>query len=765
MKNSYKLFSVVLAALTLGAVACTEKNEPYQVPEAETGAQFYFATTTPTSYKITPTVESFKIPVYRAAKDMSAIAKVTVTDTSKTVFAEGSKVFDISFITGQTSADVVLPIVFENFKYGDLFGLTLEIADETTVYAPSTLKIEISLPEPWKSLGKTGKFYDGFFMDSPVSGVEIEQNELYPNQFRVIKPYAKAPNVSGLSKPGNATEYIYLTLMKPGDKDPVRDITITENDLVYFQTYYSGYFHDSYGDDIKIYWPGVFNSQSTEDKWLFNKVLSYQSDGPDALPAQIQLAPFYYMDSVGGWNYTQKDGMILITFPGAVIKDYSIAAEFEGILTNEEGDFALVDVALGEDVDAGYAAIVPGSNPQDALDLILAGDEESVITLDKSGSVKFPLTEPAQTYSYVVVSYAAGDFQEMDYATIDYKDFSIAINAKEAVMGPEGVSGTVEASVTLGKDVEFGKIALLAKDPKELTNDDLNILLEEGAENVFDVRYSGQEFTFDLPKAGVYSLLAASFAADEAWKVATAKVELSGMTFVYFNNFEDVNTLGQWMIIDADGDGANWGYSTELAAHSGVGILYSQSYNSSGALHPDNWIVTEPIEFTEDNYLSFWVTAQDPSYAAEHYAVYFFTEALTAIEDLEKGIKIHEATFPEGNPAQEDCEDGKHTWQRFVYPVPAELAGKTGYIAFRHFNCSDYFYLNLDDVAVTEGNPVPEATEAAAPKAKARLFYNADFTVRKNMPAAKPEEAVVVATGKHMPIAFEASRELPVNIK
>ena len=106
MKNSYKLFSVVLAALTLGAVACTEKNEPYQVPEAETGAQFYFATTTPTSYKITPTVESFQIPVYRAAKEVAANAKVTVTDTSKTVFAEGSKVFDLAFAAGQNSVEV-----------------------------------------------------------------------------------------------------------------------------------------------------------------------------------------------------------------------------------------------------------------------------------------------------------------------------------------------------------------------------------------------------------------------------------------------------------------------------------------------------------------------------------------------------------------------------------------------------------------------------------------------------------------------------------
>lgn len=754
MKNSYKLFSVVLAALTLGAVACTEKNEPYQVPEAETGAQFYFATTTPTSYNITPTVESFQIPVYRAAKEVAANAKVTVTDTSKTVFAEGSKVFDLAFAAGQNSADVVLPIVFENFKYGDLFGLTLEITGETTVYAPSTLKIEISLPEPWKSLGKTGKFYDGFFMDSPVSGIEIEQNELYPNQFRVIKPYAKAPNVSGLSKPGNATDFIYLTVMKPGDKDPVRDITITENDLVYFQTYYSGYFHDSYGDDIKIYWPGVFNSQSTEDRWLFNKVLSYQSDGPDALPAQIQLAPFYYMDSVGGWNYTQNEGMILITFPGAVIKDYSITAEYEGILTNEDGDFALVDVTLGEDVDAGYAVIVPGENPQDALDLILAEDE-SVIIIEESGSIKFPLTEAAEAYSYVVVSLAADEFQEMDYGTIAYKDFSIAVAAKDVEVNSDGVSGTVDATVTFGKDVEFAKVALLDKAPADLTDSDLGVFFDEEAKGVYAVRYSGQEFTFDLPKAGVYSIVAVSFAEEEAWNVGVAKAELVTLTFVYNENFEDINTLSEWLAFDADGDGNNWGYSNTYAAHSGAGVIYSASYdNNSGALTPDNWIVSAPINFTEDNYLSFWVAAQDPAWNKEHYAVYFFAEAPETVADLVNGVKVHEATIPEGDAAQEETPDGDHLWQRFVIAVPADFAGKTGYVAFRHFESTDMYIMNIDDVAVTEGNPV---AEAPAPKAKAhQLFYNADFTARKNKPVANPAQAVVVAKGKHIPAPFES---------
>ena len=29
----------------------------------------------------------------------------------------------------------------------------------------------------------------------------------------------------------------------------------------------------------------------------------------------IQIAPYYYIDGLGGWNYTQKDGVIYIVLP------------------------------------------------------------------------------------------------------------------------------------------------------------------------------------------------------------------------------------------------------------------------------------------------------------------------------------------------------------------------------------------------------------------------------------------------------------------
>ena len=181
--------------------------------------------------------------------------------------------------------------------------------------------------------------------------------------------------------------------------------------------------------------------------------------------------------------------------------------------------------------------------------------------------------------------------------------------------------------------------------------------------------------------------------------------------YVFKEDFEE--TPATWSLYDADGDGFNWKYSTSLKAHSGEGLLYSQSYDNSTykALTPDNWVFTPAITLTTNNYLSFWVTGQDPNYSAEHYGVYLFGEA-PSTENLSSALKLWEQTFPGGTAAAV----GDNDYRRYDIELPAEYAGKTVYIAFRHFDCTDMFYLDLDDVAITEGKPVtPSAAPALAP--------------------------------------------------
>ena len=145
-----------------------------------------------------------------------------------------------------------------------------------------------------------------------------------------------------------------------------------------------------------------------------------------------------------------------------------------------------------------------------------------------------------------------------------------------------------------------------------------------------------------------------------------------------------------WTMIDADGDGFEWLHVANEGnkSHSGSGVMTSISYNNSdgSALTPDNWLVSPEVAL--DGTLTFWAVGQDPSWAAEHFAVYAST-----------GDPTNTASFVEIMP--ETVATGEIT--EYTVDLTA-YAGQKGYIAFRHFNCTDMFRLNIDDVTIT----VPE---------------------------------------------------------
>ena len=189
-----------------------------------------------------------------------------------------------------------------------------------------------------------------------------------------------------------------------------------------------------------------------------------------------------------------------------------------------------------------------------------------------------------------------------------------------------------------------------------------------------------------------------------------------GTEYIYFDGFEE--GAEGWSFFDADGDGYNWEVLNASGArvHTGAAILTSASYiNNQGALNPDNWAFTPAIQLTRDNYLSFWVTGQDPSWSAEHYAVYI-TDVAPSAENLGGcTVLIPETEFPNGSPV----ETGNDDYQRFVVKIPDSFEGKVVYIGFRHFNCTDMFRFNLDDVGISNGEPVISTEAEAAPPRRA----------------------------------------------
>ena len=157
-----------------------------------------------------------------------------------------------------------------------------------------------------------------------------------------------------------------------------------------------------------------------------------------------------------------------------------------------------------------------------------------------------------------------------------------------------------------------------------------------------------------------------------------------------------------WTTIDKDGDGYNWVVSSELMtsstpSHSGSNGLTSQSYykDSKGALTPDNWLISPQV--TLGGIFSMWACAQDASWPAEHFGIFVSTTSNTNTDSF---TLLNEWTLGAkgGAKAGESPRGTRETgdWYEFTVDLSA-YANQTGYIAVRHYNCTDMFYINVDD--------------------------------------------------------------------
>ena len=175
---------------------------------------------------------------------------------------------------------------------------------------------------------------------------------------------------------------------------------------------------------------------------------------------------------------------------------------------------------------------------------------------------------------------------------------------------------------------------------------------------------------------------------------------------VFEESFE--NGLGNWTLIDADGDGYNWMDSQtnpwEGTGYDGLYVAYSSSYvNGSNpfepgtVLFPDNWMISQ--EFTvpaENAVLSWYHSASDPQYNQENYSVY-----------------VGNGTDPSGytevvyNGYPTNTEQGEY--QNVTVDLSA-YAGQTVQLAFRHHDVSDMYMLVIDYITVSGEGDVPPVT-------------------------------------------------------
>ena len=196
-------------------------------------------------------------------------------------------------------------------------------------------------------------------------------------------------------------------------------------------------------------------------------------------------------------------------------------------------------------------------------------------------------------------------------------------------------------------------------------------------------------YTFETDNT--YSIVASVEAEnDNVSSNDTAQINVKvkpAVTLPYANGFEDaVNPINDWLVKDVDGDGFTWEIG-DVSPKFGLKYIRSASYddNTSEALTPDNWLITPGIYLAHSKaYLSYYVGASDDDYFAENYSV-LISETGTDTADF--ATVLHTETLTEKAYKQVTLElDG--------------YQGKTVFIAFRHFNCTNNYYLNIDSVSL-----------------------------------------------------------------
>lgn len=163
---------------------------------------------------------------------------------------------------------------------------------------------------------------------------------------------------------------------------------------------------------------------------------------------------------------------------------------------------------------------------------------------------------------------------------------------------------------------------------------------------------------------------------------------------IYSTSFEEGLPEG-WTTFDNDDDEFGWTHedgTKKGMAHSGNGSMYSASYiNNYGAIEPDNWLVSPQL--TLDGTMKVWLKGQDGDDYREHFAIYLSTtggsksDFLDGSGNLQNGVVTLVSETETTNKYQE-------------YTADLSAYSGTGYIAIRHFNCNDQFYLVLDDFSL-----------------------------------------------------------------
>lgn len=465
-----KLFKNILylSSLTLALASCQseEKVAPGEQDLDGCFGVYFPAQKETTDLTLDPSdPTSAKVTVMRSKSEGAITVPVTVKDTS------GLFVYTpITFEDGQS--ETTFDLTFDNIAIGSTYMVSFTIDDPqyASKYSsnPTSLDFKV-LREKWNELGVGTWDEEGYFEFGGVpDNVVIYQNDLNKNLYRIALQYPDANGETYSVYSDKSDQYMVLRVLKAGDT--YKDVKVTTDGLVAFDIFDTGIYNKNYpSSPIWFVHPSSFTSLASEDKWLYNKVLMWQ-DEKNTLPAGIQLAPYYYINGVGGWDYTQQDGIITIVFPGAALTDYTVE-----VTAGETADGEIpVEFTLGKDVASAKYAAYEGELSKAAAErhanAIAKGTEDSQ-AVPESGAVSLKF-DKSGVYSVVAVTFdEKGDFQSSEVATFNYvakgdeENYAVNVSAGLELTSRYAAQGYTKLNsaefYVYGKDITDVKMTVL----------------------------------------------------------------------------------------------------------------------------------------------------------------------------------------------------------------------------------------------------------------------------------------------------------------
>ncbi len=287
MRISKKIFGMAIVAAAL-FTSCNKDVEG-AIYNGQNNAGVSFTAATLAAVEVPASNPVFEVEIVRGNTAAAATGSVTASLKAGSTVIGGVTVSDFNFAAGENATTVKVNI--DPLEVGVQGTLTLALSDaDASIGAVKTATIKVSKAYEWVSLGKA-TFVDAFV--GATGNPEVLKADGF-ERYRVMAPYEEW-RVSPEAQADSWTA---------ASSAPFIELWV-EDGLVYFDTFFVGLNYD--GDKSQpILAHHASDFMDGVSNFKFSKFLDAKT---------IQLAPYYYIDGLGGWNYTQKNGIITITLP------------------------------------------------------------------------------------------------------------------------------------------------------------------------------------------------------------------------------------------------------------------------------------------------------------------------------------------------------------------------------------------------------------------------------------------------------------------